>query len=155
MQSIVRTGVAILCGFLAMAIVVMVGTVGATALFVDGGAPALGRSGAPFAWPYLFANLGVSFAAALLGGWLASRLDAPGRWRPVIGLALLVLLMSVANQAVPRASSGAPVAWYPWAIVVLGVAGAVAGGWLRVRRTSPPAQSSTAFTDRVEAAATE
>ena len=133
MQSIVRTAVAILCGFLAMTLVVITGTVVAASAFVTGGLITLQQAETPLPTLYLLANLGVSFAAAVLGGWLASRLDAPSRWRPVVGLAILVLVMSVANQAVPRSSGGAPVSWYPFALILLGVTGTLAGGLLRMR----------------------
>lgn len=133
MNAVVRTAVAILCGFLAMSIVVISGTVVATTLFITGGLETMSKADAPLPMLYLAANLGLSLAAALLGGWLASRLDPPGGWRPVIGTALLVLIMSVQNQAVPRDSGGAPVPWYPWILLALGVVGTVAGGWLRLR----------------------
>ncbi|HET9455388.1 MAG TPA: hypothetical protein VFO66_13975 [Gemmatimonadaceae bacterium] len=143
MQSILRTAVAILCGFLAMSLVVLSGTIVATTLFITGGLETVSRPDTPLPALYLAANLGISLVAALLGGWLASRLDPPGGWRPVIGMAVLVLVMSVANQAVPRSSSGTPVAWYPWALVVIGVVGSLTGGWLRLRSQGVGAAVST------------
>lgn len=143
MQSIVRTTVAILCGFLAMTVIVLSGTIVATTLFITGGLETVSRPDAPLPALYLAANLGISFLAALLGGWLASRLDAPGGWRPVIGMAVLVLVMSIANQAVPRSSTGAAVAWYPWVLVLLGVGGSLLGGWLRLRSQGVAAPSPT------------
>lgn len=142
MQSIVRTAVAVLWGFLAMTLVVVSGTVVATTLFITGGLETVSQADAPLPPIYLAANLGISLAAAVLGGWLASRLDVPGGWRPVLGTTLLVLVMSVANQAVPRSSSGALVVWYPWALAVIGVAGTLAGGWLRLRSANGRAASA-------------
>lgn len=149
MQTIVRTAIAILCGFLAMTLIVLSGTIVAATLFITGGLEAVSRADTPLPALYLAANIGVSFLAALVGGWLASRLDPTGGVRPVLGLAVLVLVMSVANQAVPRGASGAPVAWYPWVLVFIGVAGSLIGGWLRLRThrvgvvpsTSTPAPS--------------
>lgn len=133
MQAVTRTAVAILCGFLAMMIIVIAGTVAATTLFVAGGLGTMNTPDTPLSGTYLTANLLVSFLGALAGGWLASRLDTPGSWRAVIGTAALVLAMSVTNRFVPRGSSGEPLAWYPWIIVAIGVAGTMLGGWLRLR----------------------
>ena len=134
MNAIVRTAVAILCGFLAMTLVIISGTVVASTVLLPEGMRDL-SAGLPASLPasYLAANLGLSALAAVFAGWLASRLDPHARWRPVIGLTVLMLVMSVANQAVPRGSTGGPVPWYPWALVAIGVAGTLCGGWLRLR----------------------
>lgn len=133
MTAIVRTAIAILGGFLAMTVVVLAGTVGLSSQLVPDGMRGLSQDRGSLPAAYLGANLVLSALAALLGGWVASRMDPQGRWRPVIGLTALVLLMSIANQAVPRGSTGAPVPWYPWAIVLVGSLGAAVGGWLRLR----------------------
>ena len=132
MHGIVRTAIAILCGFLAMTLVVVSGTVVASSSLLPEGMTALSRD-AHLPAAYLGANQLLTLVAALLGGWLASRLDPKAGWRPVIGVAVLVVIMSVANQAVPRGSTGAPVPWYPWLLVVAGGIGTVLGGWLRLR----------------------
>ena len=144
MNAIVRTGVAILCGFLASAILVLTGTVLLASTLLGSGMDTLTVAGATLPWSYLAGNLLLTLAASALGGWTASRVDPPGGWRPVIGITILVLVMSVSNQAVPRASTGAPVAWYPWALVVASGMGTLLGGFLRlqgraVRPTEPSA----------------
>lgn len=140
MNAIVRTTVAILCGFLAGTILVLTGTVLlATALL--GGMSALSPADATLPASYLAANVLLTVTASALGGWVASRVDPPGGWRPVIGMTILVVVMSVSNQAVPRGSSGVPVAWYPWALVIAGAVGTVAGGYLRLR-SRPPASAA-------------
>ncbi len=144
MQGIVRTAIAILCGFLAMTLIVLSGTVVASSALLADGMRGL-SPGAPLPALYLGANQLLTLVAAVLGGWLASRLDPKAGWRPVIGLVVLVLVMSVANQAVPRGSSGAPVPWYPWVLIVAGVAGTVLGGWLRLR-TRPAVMATPAST---------
>jgi MFS family permease len=133
MNTIVRTAIAILCGFLAMTLIVLSGTVVASSTLLADGMRGLSDPDAPLPALYLGANQLLSLVAATLGGWLASRLDPKGGWRPVIGLLALVVIMSVANQAVPRGSTGAPVPWYPWLLVLAGGAGTVLGGWLRLR----------------------
>lgn len=129
----VRTGVAILAGFLSMIIVVVLGTALVAALFVPGGMAGMRDEALVLPAGYLVANLIVSLLAAVAGGWVASRMDAPGRWLPVLGVAVLVFAMSLTNQAVPRAGSGAELTWYPWALLVLGAGGALVGGWVRMR----------------------
>ena len=142
MNAILRTAIAILCGFLAMTLVIISGTVVASSVFLEQGMRELSAdASAPLPSSYLAANLALSLLAAVFGGWLASRLDPHAGWRPVIGVTILVLVMSVANQAIPRGSSGAPVAWYPWALVASGVLGAVWGGWLRLRTPDAAARS--------------
>lgn len=132
MNTIVRTAVAILCGFLAGTILVLTGTVLLASLLL-GGMTALSAADATYPASYLAANLLLTLASSALGGWVASRVDPPGGWRPVLGMTILVVVMSVSNQAVPRGGSGEPLAWYPWALVVAGAAGTLAGGWLRLR----------------------
>jgi hypothetical protein len=136
MHTIVRTAIAILCGFLAMTLIVLSGTVVASSALVPAGMEGLKGPDASFPAAYLAANQVINLLAAVLGGWLASRLDPAAGWRPVIGLTVLVVIMSVANQAVPRGSTGAPVSWYPWLIVIAGTAGTALGGWLRLRQHS-------------------
>jgi MFS family permease len=137
MNTIVRTAIAILCGFLAMTLVVLSGTVVASTTLLADGMRGLSDPNAPLPALYLGANQLLNAVAAMLGGWLASRLDPKAGWRPVIGLLALVLIMSVANQAVPRGSTGAPMPWYPWLLVVAGGTGTVLGGWLRLREHAP------------------
>jgi hypothetical protein len=136
MNGIVRTSIAILCGFLAMTLIVLSGTVVASSSLLPGGMRELsGDASLPAV--YLGANQLLTLVAALLGGWLASRLDPKSGWRPVIGLTVLVVIMSVANQAVPRGRTGAPLPWYPWLLVVAGTVGTLVGGWLRLRSSLP------------------
>lgn len=133
MTGIVRTAIAILCGFLAMTLIVLSGTVVASSAFLADGMKGMSSPDAPLPAAYLGANQLLTLVASLLGGWIASRLDPKAGWRPVIGLLVLVFTMSVANQAVPRGSTGTPVSWYPWMLIAAGVAGTVLGGWLRLR----------------------
>lgn len=139
MNALIRSFAAILAGFLTMVIIVVLGTALATALFVPGGMASMTQGTTPLPASYLTANLAVSLLAAVLGGWVAARLDAPGGQRAVFGLAVLVLAMSFANRAIPQTSAGTALTWYPWTLLVLGVTGALAGGWIR-RRSQTPAR---------------
>jgi hypothetical protein len=117
--------VAVVSGYLGMAVVVMIGTALAAAVLIPGGisaAKSLKEAPPP---NYLYANLALSFVAALFGGWLCARL-APNN--PLVhdgALAAILLIMSLLS-AKSQASRQPP--WYPWTIAVTGVAGVVLGG---------------------------
>ena len=143
MHAIVRTAIAVLCGFLAMTLIVLSGTIVASSSLLPEGMGGLSREDAHLSAAYLGANQLVTLVAAVLGGWLASRLDPKQGWRPVIGLTLLVVVMSVSNQAVPRGSTGAPVPWYPWLLVIAGGVGTLVGGRLRLRQRPSGAASTS------------
>lgn len=81
--------------------------------------------------PYLVANLAVSLAAAVLGGWVVVRRAPrrPGAHAAVLGAVLVLLTL----PGLGSPATGQP-AWYPAALLLVGVAGvasgAVAGmGW--------------------------
>lgn len=138
MNAWLRTAAAILAGFLLMVLIVMVGTIVATTFFVTEEIAEMRELTVTLPAGYLVANLVISLLAAVAGGWLASRLDGPGRWRPVLGMAALVFLTSLFNMRSP-AGSGGTLAWYPWVILVIGVAGTLLGGWSRMRSVEFPA----------------
>lgn len=140
MGSLARTFIAVISGFLAMTLLVIAGTVAATALLVPGGLHAVQGQAAPAHLPpaYLAANLAISLAAAVAGGWLAARLAATAPLAHAAALAGVVLVMSVGSM--PAAHPGQP-AWYGWAIAVVGAAGALAGGWLRLRAATTRARA--------------
>jgi hypothetical protein len=134
MRSLSRTFIAVISGFLAMTLLVIAGTVAATALLLPGGLHAVQGRAAPAHLPpaYLAANLAISLAAAVAGGWLAARLAVAAPFAHAAALAGVVLVMSVGSM--PAAQPGHP-AWYGWAIAVVGMAGVLAGGWLLVAMT--------------------
>lgn len=125
-----RTVVAVLAGVLTWFLAVMVGTILTTTLFVMAGIVTRQELTVQLPLGFLAANLVVSLLAAAAGGWLASRLDDPGRWRAAIGLALLVVLVSVANARAPASAIGT-LTWYPWVITFLSAIGVALGGWAR------------------------
>lgn len=120
-----RSIVSVVTGYLAMAIIVMIGTVAATAAMIPGGFAAARKMEAPPPRSYLYANLVLSFVAALSGGWITARL-APSV--PIVhsaALALLLLLMSVVSA---KAQGKNQPRWYPWTIAAIGAVGVLLGG---------------------------
>jgi hypothetical protein len=121
-------------GFVAMMVVVMIGTAAATAVFVPGGlTAAMSQTAPPGPLPrtYLAANLIVSLAGAVLAGWIAARFAPSSPGAHVLALAGLMVIMTVATAA-QGAAPGQP-AWYPWVIGAIGLGGVLIGGlvWRR------------------------
>ena len=142
MNAWLRTAIAILAGFLTMVLLVMVGTIVVTTLFVTEEISAMAELTVELPLGYLVANLVISLLAAVAAGWLASRLDGPGGWRPVAGLAIAVVAMSVLSVRDPAGPYG-NLPWYPWVIMILGVVGALVGGWSRMRSVTFPTTRNT------------
>jgi len=127
-----RGALAVLAGFVSMSVLVMIGTFAAARAFFLSGLAAMRARQAPTTPPplsYLAANLALSFAAAVAGGWVTARL-APGAHRGhADALAIVVLLMAAPAIVRGRAQPGQPT-WYPQVIAAIGVAGVVIGGML-------------------------
>jgi len=122
-----RSVAAVLGGFIAMAIVVMVGTMAASATLLPGRLSRM-QSGAPaggVSRRYLIANLAVSLLAAAIGGVLAARIAGSHPMVHVVVLAALVLLMSAVSA---RGNSADQPSWYPRVIAMIGVGGVLIGG---------------------------
>jgi peptidoglycan/LPS O-acetylase OafA/YrhL len=130
--SMLKSVAAIAAGYIAMVVVVMIGTAAATAAFVPGGlAAAMSETPAPGPLPtaYLAANLLVSFAGAVLAGWIVSRLSPASPATHVLVLAGIMLIMTVVSAAT-GAAPGQPT-WYPWVIGPIGLGGVLLGGMNR------------------------
>jgi hypothetical protein len=134
-HQVTRSTLAILAGLLAIMLAVMVGVAAATVVFVPGGLASMrsAAAAAPSA-AYLVANLAVSMGAAVLGGWLTARLAPRAALVHVVVLALVLLAMSVAPSLGGRGPAPGQPGWYAAAIAIVGVAGVLAGGWIRARR---------------------
>ncbi len=136
----IRSIGALVAGYLTMALLVIVGSLSVAAVLLPGG---IARA-APVTTEYLVANLAVSFAAAVAGGWVAGWLAGERPLRHGAILAAIVLTMGLAAAALaPRAADPAerPPAWYPWAVAAVGSTGTLLGGFLRSaqrRRAAPP-----------------
>ena len=124
---------AVLGGFATMAVLVMIGTMLATAALVPGGLARMrsGESGGPVPSGYLAGNLIISLLGAILGGFLTVRIAATSPLAHTLALAAFVLLMSGATmmQSRGKPANGQP-SWYPGVIAVIGVGGVLLGGLL-------------------------
>ena len=126
---------AVLGGFVAMAIVVMIGTMAATAAFVPGGIQTMrnGASGGTVPPRYLVANLSVSLVAAIAGGIVTTRIAGTARWPHAIVLAVFVAVMSVVSARQSAGTATGQPAWYGRAIAAIGIGGVLIGGLIGAR----------------------
>jgi hypothetical protein len=123
----VRSIAAVVAGFATMAVSVVVGTwIAAIALL---GPDTTGAGSQPSA-AYLAANLLESALAAVAGGYVAARLGKSSPRKHAAALAAVVLALSVLTMAAEGPAPGQP-GWYRLALLVIGVGGALIGGWLR------------------------
>jgi hypothetical protein len=85
---------------------------------------------------YLFLNLAVCGAGAILGGWLAARVAsfAPYGHAAVMAAIVAVLSLSTATAAPAAGSPG----WYPGALGLVAVVGVLLGGKLRAVASTGP-----------------
>ena len=74
----------------------------------------------------LAAKLTVGTLGAFMAGWMTARLAAFSPMGHAVVLALIVAAASLSLIA-----GGSPGGWYPIASAVVGVAGVLAGGWIR------------------------
>lgn len=126
--TFLRSVAAVAAGFALLAIGVMVATRATVgALGVEPGAPP-GRL-------FLVLNVAYSAVLAVLAGWVTAKAAPRAPGRHAAGLAAVLLLLSGAallglrGQSVPEQPT-----WYPYLKLLLGPAGALAGGWLFVGR---------------------
>jgi hypothetical protein len=130
-----RSVLSVIEGYVVMAVVVMLGTLAATAALVPGGLAAMKNAQAGGTITpgrnYLAANLLISLIGAILGGWVTARVAIYSPMIHVGILALLIVVMSVAS-ARKQGTAGQP-SWYPMTITVLGIAGVLLGGLLQAR----------------------
>lgn len=126
-----RSVFAVLLGFAATAVLVMLTTALAELLFGEPVAPSPDAPARGSAFGYLSANLVGSLLSAVSGGWLAARIAGRRAVEHAMALAIVILVVSLFSL---RPGPGQP-AWYPYAQIVLESAGALLGGMIR-RRTS-------------------
>jgi hypothetical protein len=129
-----RSIISVVAGFVVVMAVVIAGTAASTELIVPGGLFDA-ATGSPAALPgnYYAANLVVSAMGAMLGGWVTARMAPAAEMAHVFALVLLILLMSV--PALLGYGPGVEVQpmWYKITLPILGMSGAILGGWLRSR----------------------
>jgi len=117
----VRSIIALVGGFAIMVFLVFLLTIVAAAAFgVTEGGPST---------PYVVANLMLSAAAALTGGYATASLAPSRPAAHTIGLAVMILAMALSSLGRPQ--PGQP-EWYPGAIAAIGPLCALAGGGLRL-----------------------
>jgi hypothetical protein len=122
---ILRAFLSLLAGFLTMALMVGV----ATAVLIKRvpewvGAPGHPRTG------YIFVNLGYSFAAAMVGGYVTAWLSKDNPLIHSLALAIIVLLLGALSALQQR---GQQPIWYQLTLIAVTPAGVFLGGLLRLR----------------------
>jgi len=141
----VRTIAAVVLGYIVMAIFVMTGLT--VAWYLMGPQRAFNEGTVEVSVAWIAVNLPLSLAAAVLGGWVASRVGDHPRSLPVYALAGLVLALGVVSaglqSSAERPSPEVPVdelttteaakfaiqpAWYGFVLPLIGVGGVLAGG---------------------------
>lgn len=122
---ILRAFLALLAGFLTMAIMVGV----ATAVLMKRIPEWIGAPGHPRAG-YIFVNLGYSFAAAIAGGYVTAWIAKGNPLIHALALALVVLLLSALSAIQQR---GQQPIWYQLTLIAITPAGVFLGGLLRLR----------------------
>lgn len=118
----VRSVGAVLGAALAIVVTVVVGTLAAAALLVgpDGDVTS----------PYVVANLVVSFAAAVLGGFIVVRTAPRRALTHAVVLGALLVLLTVPSLGDP--APGQP-SWYPGALLLIAVTGVSLGALAGMR----------------------
>jgi hypothetical protein len=127
-MPIVHSFLALLAGFAAMAALVGV----ATAAMVKLTPGFVGQPGQPRVG-YVFVNLGYSFAAAMLGGFITAWVARDNVLIHIAELALIVLLLGALSALQQR---GQQPIWYQLLLVAVMPVGVTLGGLLRLRAGS-------------------
>lgn len=122
---ILHAFLALLAGFLSMAIVVAV----ITAVLMKLVPAWVGATGHPRP-AYVTVNLIFSFAAAVLGGYVTAWMAQSNPLIHTLALALIVLLLAALSAMQQR---GLQPIWYQLLLVAITPAGVFAGGMLRLR----------------------
>jgi ubiquinone/menaquinone biosynthesis C-methylase UbiE len=116
-DTLMRSGIAVLGGYMAMAIVVVL-TSSLTASLL------LPSVDAPPTAPYLYANLALGLLAATLGGYVTARLSPQNPRNHLAALGGVILVFGLLSA---RAGGMQP-AWFRFGIIGIGLVGAALGG---------------------------
>jgi peptidoglycan/LPS O-acetylase OafA/YrhL len=125
-----RSILAILAGYVAMTVVTLLSVLVLAWAF---GHPLDPK--APPAVPstrYMLCNLAVSFAGAILGGFVAARLGSRSPLRHALALGAVVLVLGAAYAV--RGWGGVQPEWYLMVLPLAGAGGSAVGGSLARRR---------------------
>ncbi|HUH62932.1 MAG TPA: hypothetical protein VLZ50_08045 [Terracidiphilus sp.] len=121
---VLRTFLALLAGFLTMA--VLVGAL--TALLARFAPQWVAEEGHPRP-VYIAINIGYSFAAAIAGGYVTALMPSANPLILVLALAIIVLVLAALSALQAR---GKQPVWYQLTLVAITPAGVMAGGLLRL-----------------------
>lgn len=122
-----RSVLAVLGGFITMAILVMISTAVAAQKLIPGGLRAMATPGTPVPRAYLTANLAASALAAFLGGFVTARIAATMPLRHGLYLAAFMCAMGMLSA---RMEAGRQPRWYQVIMCTVMPAIAVLGAWL-------------------------
>lgn len=122
-----RSILAVLGGFAAMAVIVMATTAVAASVLVPGGMRAMSAPDRPLPKAYLTVNLLCSALAALLGGIVTARLATTAPLPHGAALALLMVVMSLLSA---RQAAGRQPRWYQLTLTYLMPGLGLLGAWL-------------------------
>ena len=122
---VLHTFLALLAGFVTIAILLMVMTALITRLAPEWA----GAEGRPHPG-YAFVNLGYSFLAAAAGGYVTTLVSAANPLIQVLVLGIVVLAMAALSAMQSR---GTQPIWYALALLALMPLGVLAGGLVRLR----------------------
>ena len=123
---ILRAFLALLAGFLSMAVIVGV----VTAVLMRRVPEWVGAKGSPPAG-YVFVNLGYSFIAAAVGGYVTASMAQSNPMIHTLALAIIVLLLSALSALQQR---GMQPIWYQLTLLAITPLGVFTGGLLRLRQ---------------------
>ncbi len=130
MNNSMRSVVAVIAGYEAMVVIVIVCTMIAGPLLASGVISGE-LDQAPV--PYLAVNLVYGVVAAAVGGWLAAKIGSHALLAHGIALAAVLVVLSAALGFQPQ--PGQP-SWYPVTVALLGAIGAIAGARYRAQTTT-------------------
>ena len=128
-MRILRSVAAVACGLGFMAATVRVGVLLASAV---AGTPQPSNDGLT---AYVFLNLLICGAGAILGGWLAARIASFAPYGHAAVMAVIVALS--VGTAAGEPAAGSP-GWYPSALGLVAVVGVLLGGKLRAAASNGP-----------------
>lgn len=120
---------AVIAGFAAMAVIVMIATALAALLLVPGGMRAMAAPGAALPRRYLTANLSGSTLAAFAGGMITARIAPTAPIGHGVALGALMVVMSLVSM---RQAGGTQPRWYQLTLMVGMPLVAIAGAWWTV-----------------------
>lgn len=123
----IRSVLAVLGGFVTMAIIVMVSTAVAAQALIPGGVRAMATPGVSPPRAYLVANLGASALAAFIGGVVTARIATAVPFTHGLYLAGLMCIMGAVSA---RMEGDRQPRWYQVVMCTVMPAIAVAGAWV-------------------------